>query len=291
MVASRLTLTEFFHCVYLKHHIWLKSNTIGQYTVTLRLFDAWHGTAVAVENLSVDLILGFLRSRLQHSGSRTVNNKRAAILTLWRFAYRKGYCKTPVPDSQDIPKLPETKQLPTAWSIPEFSRLLDACSSARCLEDWDARTWRALLLVSFDTSHRLGALLSARRADLSSLGFLTIRGEHTKQGRDVSHKLHVDTIAALAELPEHRLLFPWPLSITSIRFYYKEILRVAGLPCGRRDLFHRLRRTSATHLAVVAGIAAAEQHLDHSTPGLAQKSYIDPRFLQTIIASDLMPRP
>jgi len=72
---------------------------------------------------------------------------------------------------------------------------------------------------------------------------------------------------------------------------FKKILQAANLPCGRRDLFHRLRRTSATHLAAVAGIEAAEQHLDHRTPGLARSTYIDPRFMPQIKAADVLPRP
>ena len=295
MVTSRLTLEDFFQHVYLKHHFWLKPNTIEQYAVTLRLFDDWHGSAVAVEDLCTDLVLGFLRSRMSKS-ARTVNNNRAAILTLWRFAFRQQHCKTPVPDSRDIAKLPETKQLVTAWSMQELSRLLDACGSARCLDGWDSRHWRALVLTAYDTSHRLSALLSARREDLSALGFLIIRGEHTKQRRDVVKKLHPDTITAIDDLPEHPLLFPWPLRMRAIWLEYKQILRAAKppLPCTRRDLFHKLRRTSATHLVATPGgsVELAEQHLDHSTHGLAIKSYIDLTFMPwNTNACDVLPRP
>ncbi len=289
VVASRLTLKTYLCLVYFRDHPWIKEASAEQYLVTLRLLDSWAGRAVKVDELSAELILNFLRFRRLTRSPRTVNNNRAHLLTLFRSAVHTGHHPGPVPDH--VPKIRETSQLPTAWSVEEFSRLLDACDSARCLLGWDGRHWRALLLVSWDTSHRLSALLSAKRDDLSALGFLIIRGEHTKQGRDVCHKLHADTIAALDALPEHEFMFPWPYNKRAIWLEYKKLLRVAGLPCGRRDLFHRLRRTSATHLAAVAGIEAAEKHLDHTTHGLAVRSYIDQRFMPVVQAADIMPRP
>ncbi len=290
VASSRLTLQDYLVCVYFRSNPWLQETSAEQYLVTVRIFDQFSGRAVKVDQLSTELITNFLRFRRLTKSARTTNNNRAHLLTLFRSAVNTGHHPGPF---QSCRKLPETKVLPTAWSVQEFGRILTACESARTLKgSWTPSHWRALLLVSWDTSHRLSALLSARRADISRLGFLTVRGEHTKQGRDVCHKLHAETIFAIDALPEHSLLFPWPFNQRAIWLEYKKILRTAGLPCGRRDLFHRLRRTSATHLAAVAGIEAAEQHLDHSTHGLASKSYLDPRFLPwTIHASEVMPRP
>ncbi|MCH7990503.1 MAG: hypothetical protein IID46_15285 [Planctomycetes bacterium] len=288
MVHSSLTLQEFFNSVYLRHH-WLKDNSTKQIAVTLNLFDDWHGSPVLVASLSADLVLDFLRFRHRTKSARTVNNNRAAIKAVWSFAHRKGHCSTPVPDSTDIPKLPEIKRLPTSWSIEELGRIIEACKSVRPLDGFDCRHWKALILVSFDTAHRLASLLAAKREDVSSLGFLIVR--ETKQKRETVHKLHADTLKAIEELPRTPLLFPWPLCEHAIHDELKSLLRSANLPATRRDLFQKLRRTSATHLAAVCGESAAERHLDHRTPGLASRSYIDRRFMPQIHAADVLPRP
>ena len=146
------------------------------------------------------------------------------------------------------------------------------------------------MLALYDTGHRLEAILLSEVSDLQN-GFLTAR--KTKQDRETVHKLHADTLAAIENLPEHEsgLLFPWPFKRRQIWREFGKLLDKAGLSGGRRNKFHKLRRTSATHLAAVAGIEAAEQHLDHKTHGLAYSTYIDPRFMPTIKAADVLPRP
>ena len=133
-------------------------------------------------------------------------------------------------------------------------------------------------------------MLLALVSDIQN-GHLTVR--KTKQNREITHKLHEDTLSLLSLLPGHEsgLLFPWPYKRRQIWREFGKILKVAGLPGGRRNQFHKLRRTSATHLAAVAGIEAAEQHLGHSTHGLARSTYIDPRFMPSVKAADVLPRP
>ena len=292
MVASRLTLKTYLCIVYFRENPWLQESSAEQYLVTVRLLDQYTGRAVKVDELSTELVLNFLRFRRLTKSARTTNNNRAHILTLWRSAVATGHHPGPF---QSCRKLPETKVLPTAWSVEEFGRILTACESTRTLKgSWTPAHWRALLLVSWDTSHRLSAMLSARFADLCE-DFLLIRAEFTKQKRDVSRKLHPQTLEAISRLPrtESGLIFPWPFNRRAIWKEMKSILRAAELPCTRRDLFHKLRRTAATHLcAATKSVEAAEQFLDHSTHGLASKSYLDPRFLPwTIHASEVMPRP
>ncbi|MCH7688632.1 MAG: hypothetical protein IH899_18445, partial [Planctomycetes bacterium] len=138
--------------------------------------------------------------------------------------------------------------------------------------------------------HRLRSVLLARTEDLQD-GYLTAR--NTKQNRETVHKLHADTLTALKVLPPHPsgLLFPWPFKRRQIWREFGIILKAADLPGGRRNQFHKLRRTSATHLAAAVGIEAAERHLGHVTPGLARSAYIDPRYLPTIKPTDHLPRP
>ena len=53
------------------------------------------------------------------------------------------------------------------------------------------------------------------------------------------------------------------------------MLTATGLPAGRRDLFHKIRRTSGRAVAKAGGMAAAQEHLGHTDPATT-KAYIDP---------------
>lgn len=276
---------------FLLYKLDFTSSTVEQYTICLRQINCWSGHVVTLLELDTDLILSFMRHRKSLGRSpRTVNNTRHMLIALWRHAFRQKLTKHHPPDSIDLPKLKVVKQIPEAWSLQELNRILHACDNSRALPYWDHLHWRSLILCLYDCGIRLDSMLSVKVVDIQN-GFLTSRKSKTNQ--ETSHKLHPDTLAVIDRLPEHEsgLLFPWPFKRRQIWREYRKILKAAGLPTGRRDQFHKLRRTSATHLAAVAGIDAAEQHLGHSTHGLARSTYIDPRFMPSVKAADVMPRP
>ncbi len=106
-------------------------------------------------------------------------------------------------------------------------------------------------------------------------------------------RLYDQTIEAiLATLPPKRkLVFPWPFTHhRSLYGRYKTILRRAGLPFTKRDMFHKIRRTTASHIARLVGQALASQHLGHQNPD-SIKRYMDPRFTANHQAAQWMPRP
>ena len=254
MVSStRLTLQDFLRLVYFHTNPWLKAKSAEQYLVTVRLLDSWAGRTVTVPELSAELILDFLRFRRLTKSSRTTNNNRAHLLCLYRSAIPDHH-PGPFPE-RVIKKLPEIKPLVTAWSVEQFSQILKAAEFSRTLKNsWTPMHWRAMLLVSWDTALRLDSLLSARFEDLSDLGFLTIH--KTKETREVCHKLHPQTVEAISKLPrtESGLIFDWPFNRRQIWLEFKQLLRSVDppLPCTRRDLFHKLRRTAATQQRTVS---------------------------------------
>lgn len=264
--------------------------TVEHYTICLSQLNRWAGHVVTIKELDTELILAFMQYRKSLGRSpRTVNNARHILLSLWRHAFRKKFTKERPSDSRDLPKLKVVVEVPEAWSLEELNSILHACDNSRALPYWDHRHWRAMIFIFWDTAHRLDSILSAKTVDLQN-GFLTVR--KTKQNRETVHKLGDATLAAIDRLPEHSsgLIFPWPYKRRQIYREYRRILKAAGLPSGRRNQFHKLRRTSATHLAVIAGVEAAEQHLDHRTPGLARSHYVDPRFMPVVQASDVLPK-
>lgn len=267
----------------------LSRNSLEQYRVAARRLDAWAGYPVTLHDLTTrGLIAEYMRSVVaQGMSRRTANGRRTAFLTLWRWALRAGLTDVAVPS---IPRFREPKRTPTAWTLEELRRLLDSCDAAAAVTDsWTSQHWRGLVLTIYDTSLRLGCLLSVRRDALTSDGWLHVPAELQKQHADTRHRLHADTAATLHGLPQARLLFPWPLHRRAIWQRFRSILHDSGLPSTRRDLFHRLRRTSYTQVFDALGPRAASEHAGHSTD--LSRAYYDPTLRDRVAAADVIPRP
>jgi hypothetical protein len=114
------------------------------------------------------------------------------------------------------------------------------------------------------------------------------RAEYSKQNADQLLKVSAETSKAIEAIrrPEGKI-FPWPHCEALIYFRLKKIFRAAGLPCGRRDLLHKIRRTCAT-LAHKNGADATVQ-LGHSCDSVTRKHYLGTD--ATIQAADVLPRP
>jgi len=59
----------------------------------------------------------------------------------------------------------------------------------------------------------------------------------------------------------------------------------------RKEGFHKIRRTSATRIAAVAGVQAAADHLGHADTAVTLRHYIDPRQMPNMSATKYLPRP
>ena len=91
--------------------------------------------------------------------------------------------------------------------------------------------------------------------------------------------------------PARRLLFAWPWRQDAIFRRLAAILKRAGLPNGPRDLFHKFRRTTASHIAAAAGIDAATRQLGQSGSAVT-KRYIDPTIARAHVdGAAYLPRP
>jgi integrase len=225
--------------------------------------------------------------------NRTINGKRGFLLALWRFAWRRRWAPQPPIDRFDIPLLPVEKRNPPAWTVEQVSQILAHVDAAPPSSGWSRQHWIALLLTCYDTGARIDALLGARRQDLID-GRLRLDASLDKELIEHNPRLHDQTLAAIAALPpgepEDRL-FDWQHSLDWLRKRLKAILRAAGLPHGRRDLFHRFRRTTATQTAKVGGIQQASQILGHSSVALTEAHYVDQTQLHRPAAVDFLPRP
>lgn len=293
-ITSNATVRTYFETKYVPSNLNLSDTAAEQYRIALRQLDKFNSVPVKLTELSESLVLGFVRWCIASGRSeRTANNKRQAVLTLWRHAANETKLISAPPK---IAKVIEPGRIVQAWTIEEVSRLLDAVAFCTEVRGWDARHWRALILVIYDTSHRIGAVLKATRDALDMRrGTLLLKAEWTKQKRDILHKLHPDTLAALSALPQTKspLLFCWPLRRRAIWDAFRMILAAAGLRATRKDLFHKLRRTSFTYVFALLGEQAARDHAGHATNLTA--SYLDKQLLselrETPSPVDVLPRP
>lgn len=276
---------------YRLHHPTLSSGACGQYAISIRLL-AKHTLKTDLSELSDDAI-AMLANRLLASGRSpvTVNGRVANLLTLWRWAYKKKLCQN-APCEWDRLSVP--KRLPKAWSPDEMTALLAACDAAPMRRTWGPDHWRALVLTVYDTSLRIGCLLNVPRDHLDANGWLSIPADLQKGKAETAQPLHPQTLHAIAQLPMRDKLFPWPFHRRHLwNLFRSDVLTPAGLPCGRRDLFHKLRRTSYTWIDAKLGTKAASQHAAHTCD--LSTVYSDPILKSKIApqasALDVLPRP
>ena len=293
---SEWTLRRFFEEKYLPLRMVVRNcaeSSIGGHRQAINRLCDFAGCDVTLEQLSDDLIEGFMGWLIAAGKSpATANGRMGCILAQWRYAWRKRLVEE-LP--RDVDKLPLPKVLPTAWNTEEMGRLLAACAKAEGEVSGipAGLFWTALVSSYYETGLRRAALLSLRCKHLDfETGILFVPAEVQKQSADQMFKLHPDTLKLIrATRPETRhRLFPWDHHDRTLGEHLRRILIVAGLPHGRRDLLHKIRRTSGTYVQDAVGPQAAQDHLGHSSQKMT-KRYVDPRLLSKTHASDVLPRP
>ncbi len=286
------SLLAFFENVYRPRRLTCAADsTISDYRSAIRQFSFTLGCQATLDHLTEDHIERFMHS-IVASGktAERANSRRGTMLALGRLAWKKRLIAE---DLRDVEKLPVAKRVPEAWTMEEFSRLL--CTAAAQLGNaagLPAGTfWPALLLVVFDTGLRISAALSLRSADFKP-PFILARAENQKQKADQALTLHPDTIELLRSTRpfDRELLLPRGGAYNWYGHGLRRILKQAGLPHGPRDLWHKIRRTHATHLANAVGRAAAVEQLGHSDPSVTAR-YLDPRLIDRVHAANVLPRP
>lgn len=243
-----------------------------------------------IDDLSDDNICRMMRHLQDRKlAVRTINERRGRLNTLWEWLARRGHIKL----FPTVKRMPEPVRVPQAWDRDQLARLfaaihqLDGKIGTTEAKIW----WQALILVCWDTGERIGALLSIgwENVDLDT-GWLTIPAELRKgQARDMTYRLASSTIEALRLLPRGKnKVFHWPYCTVYLWTRYGEILKSANLPSGRRDKFHRIRRSVASHFEAAGGNATSLLgHSDRATT----LGYLDPKIVHTEQATDKLFRP
>ncbi len=292
-VGEGPTLAEFFVNVYAPLRLVGRSvDSRIQYECAIRVFGKYAGRAVHVADLGDELLAGHLSWIIARGGTiPTANKARSHLSAIWRLAYRKKL----VGVLPDVPKLREPKIRPSAWTLEEFGRLLEAAEQTPGeIEGIQAGLWwRGLLSVLYFTGLRISATMLIETDHLTLSGsetWLFVPAEHQKHRSDQRFKLPGEVAELLQEIIGERTgrVFLWPYRREALGIAFKKILQRAGLSDGRKDMFHKIRRLSATQIAVKLGRSAACDHLGHSALSVTER-YLDLTQIPTIRAADVLP--
>lgn len=290
-MSDAMTVRSLYDRLYLSLRLAGSSDHCRyQYRLNIARFGRWLGRDALVGDFSDDNLAAFTGSLLTDGKSPSTANKVGAQLrALWEFAARRGFT-TIYPTWR---KRPEYKRCPTAWSRAQLSALFAAVASVtgEIADAPAAIWWGCLMAVLWDTGLRIGAAMSLEWSDLDrETGELTVRAETQKDKEDQRFKLHRDTIAALGHLggAKEGRVFRWDMCYQSLWYRYGKILKAAGLPHGRRDKFHRIRRSVASWFEAAGGNAT--DLLGHSDRRVTMR-YLDPAVIGKPQASDILFRP
>lgn len=259
----------------------ISDRTLKLYGFTLAAFGQFLGHEPTVADLDHLVVARFLAWRLREREPGTAAKDRAQLRALWQLAWDEGLPGVKKGPSASLRRIVVPERIPEAWLTDEMRRLVAAAGEEPGTVDGvnAAGYWRALLLVTYDTAERISAVLSLRFEDVHD-GLVHFRAEGRKgHRRDITRAISPDTQAAIAaiEKPLRHVVFPWERAVSTLYHHLDRILKRADLPVNRRSKFHRIRRTSASYYEAAGG--DAQVLLDHSSPALKRKSYIDPRIV------------
>lgn len=283
------TLQEFLTDIYapLKG---IDERTIIVYTMTIKPFGKFLGHEPRLCDLEELTVARFLASRVRERAPATAAKDRSQLRALWEFAARRGILNT----WPTIPLIKVPERVPEAWLTEEFERLLFEASKERVVLDGipAGLFWRALLLVLYDTGERITSVMGLRWSGWRGSTVL-FRAEHRKgQRRDIVRDISVETADAMLAIRGDRgpddPVFPWPRNRQYLWRRLGIILERAKLPAGRKDKFHRIRKTTASYFEAAGH--SAQRLLDHADPQTT-RAYLDPRIVKTTPAPDVIPRP
>jgi integrase len=267
----------------------LSDRSVENYSITIKALARHLGREPTLDDLDELTVARFLAARCRERAVATAAKDRAQLRAIHEFAARRGLCST-WPQYPPV-RIPE--RVPQAWFVEDMRRLLEAAGKEKTTIAGipGASYWRALVLLAYDTAERVTALMSLKWCDVSDTHVLFVAETRKGGRRDVIREIGEDTRNALQAIrlcrgPEE-FVFPWPNTRSYLWGRLGIILRRAGLPHGRRDKFHRIRRTTASFFEAAGG--SAQRLLDHSDPATTRK-YLDPRIVKPQAAPEMIPR-
>lgn len=283
-----MTLQQFLDDIYAPLR-GVSDRTLAVYRMTIRPFGEFLGREATLADLEEITVARFLAHRVRTRAAATAAKDRSQLRALWEFAARRKLVDT----WPAIPLIRIPRRVPECWLTDEFQRLLVAASAEKTVLDGipGGLWWRALLLLAYDTGERCTALISIRWRAVNGSAVLFIAEDRKGRRADVYREISETTAAALDAIRGGRgpddLVFPWPRCHSYLWKRLEIILKRAGLPAGRKDKFHKIRKTTASYYE--AGGGSAQRLLDHADPATT-RAYLDPRVVKGRAAPDVIPK-
>lgn len=253
------------------------ANTSRLYGCTIRAFGKWLGYPPTTDDLSDLTLSQYLDHRAAIRSPYTAEKERSQLCSLWRFAADRGIVAT----RPEVPPAPLPDRVPRAWTLQELGSIYRAAAATRgYVGPVPAGIWHsALVSVLWETAERIGAVLACRPEDFDGQ-HLHVRAEYRKGSkRDRVYRLSSRTASLVRQARGTNRLLEWPKSATLLWKHYADIVARAGLGRGRHLSFHALRRSAASHYASRGGDPV--QLLDHSSPRITHRWYLDRRLTDT----------
>ncbi len=256
------------------------------YLVALRQLCHHLGRPATVDDLSDETLLAFERW-LTGRSDYTVNERLSRLKAIWRWAARSGIVqKWPTLQPLDLPE----PSKPT-WSIDDVRRIAAAASRMRrCKYDNVPRSvwWRAWVLALWYTGERPGALRACQWSWLRD-DVLSIPASARKGHKAAIYLLPRELSESIGELRPYgnRHIWHFPKSDGTYYAHFGQLLRLAGLPDGRKDKSQRFRRTHLTYWEM-AGHDATTRAM-HSSRAVTERFYLDRSRLPLPDPSTILP--
>lgn len=261
--------------------------------------------AARLEHLTHLHIAGAMHWQLGRGRSNATANKlRRTLLAILNEARRQ---RLDVEPPEMVKKLKEHRHPPTAWTVDQFARLLEAAATLdnpRMRVPAESTFFQALLLLLYNSGLRMNTAMQAEWRWLDWPGKLLHVPPHAQKHDEGATICLLDhTVDALRPLHtgEHGRLFGhWPFDPQgrpwkTLRNHLRVCLFRAGLiespddDTAARKGFHMIRRTFATHVARSSSVETASRLLGHSSVSITLRYYVDLTQLGRPSERDLLP--
>lgn len=254
----------------------LAPKTVSVYETALKQFGQQLGHQPTLDDLSDATLLSFERWLAPNRSPYTVRERTGRLKSLWRHAARRGW----IDHWPTMAPLPCPEIRPQAYTAEDVRRLLEVC------DDF----WRAWFVTAWYTGERTGAL---RKLEWSMVNFqgatLELPGLIRKGGKAATYSLVPPNAEALQRLPRtSQLVFHFDRSEATFYLRINKLLKLAGLPPGRRNQTQRIRRSHLSYWQASGGDAAARAN--HSSPDVTWKHYLDRSILPQDDVEKRIPR-